>query len=452
MAFSVEEYVDDKSMRADVPIPDVVDAFLARISEREDLHAVVEIGHERIAQDVDRAQRARASGAPLPLDGMPILIKDNIDVEGVPCGVGSPLFEGRVSEADATVVRMLSNAGAVIMGKAALHELVFGGTTDSPFYGRTKNPWDLDRIVGGSSGGSGAAVAAGLCVVALGSDTGGSIRVPASVNGVVGHRPTFGAVSVHGSVAIGPSLDTIGPLARWSSDAALVHSLIQGRDWLDPYSSDAPARQEKPFLRVGRVSNASLGEVDPGVLQCLDHAIEALKGLGARIREVHLPDLVQARKSAGRMIQIEAWARYREDLLQSPEKFSPHTSERLRLGEDANASEYVEADWFIRDWRLSVQRLLAQQVDLLVLPTVPVIAPVAGTSHMVAATALMTALTLPISAAHIPVVSVPFGMSEDMPVGIQIAAGPGRDMELLALSDRLQLLQRPPWPPRKESE
>ncbi len=446
MTFNINEYVDDKSLRAEASILEVAEAFLERIQDRKDLNAVVEVAHDRVAQDIDRAQKARDSGAPLPLDGLPILVKDNIDVEGVRCGVGSPLFEGRVSETDATVVRLLSDAGAVILGKTSLHELAFGGTTDSQFYGRTKNPWDLDRIVGGSSGGSGAAVAAGLCVVALGSDTGGSIRVPASVNGVVGHRPSFGTVSVHGSVAIGPSLDTIGPIARWASDAALVHSLLSGRDWLDPYSGDVPLPPAGPFLRVGRVSDASIGDVQPGVLQCVDAAVQALKELGARVQEIDLPDFLPSQRSAARMIQIEAWARYRRDLQRSPEKFSRETTERLRLGEGATGSEYVEAEWFVRDWRSLVQRLLAYEVDLLVLPSVPVIAPVAGTSGMVTATALMTALTLPISAAHIPAVSIPFGTSEGMPVGVQLAAAPGRDLELLALADRLQLFEPPLWP------
>ena len=446
MTASVSTYVDDRRSRGDIPVSDAVSLFMDRIEARQDLNSIVEVAHDRAEADAERAQRARDAGRPLPLDGMPVLIKDNIDVAGVGCGVGSPLYEGRIAENDAHCVRSLSEAGAVILGKTALHELVFGGTTDSPFYGRTRNPWDLDRIVGGSSGGSGAAVAAGLCVVALGSDTGGSIRVPAHANGVLGFRPTFGAVSVQGSVPIGPSLDTIGPLARWATDAALAHSIMAGRDWRDPYSRDLPAAPVRPFIRIARLSEKSTGDVDPGVQHRIDDAMDVLLQLGCQVRDIDIDGFVEVRHSAARMIQIEAWSRYGDDLLRTPEKFSPETQDRLRLGSTGTGEEYVRADWRIQQWRRDVQLLLSHEIDLLVLPCVPEIAPVAGTAHMVEATARMTSFTLPISAAHVPAVSVPCGTSDGMPVGVQLVAAPGRDLELLALAERFQALLPPEWP------
>ena len=446
MTDSISTYIDDRRSRGDIPVLDAVALFMGRIEERQDLNCIVDLAHDRAAADAERAQRARDAGRPLPLDGMPILIKDNINLAGVGCGVGSPLFEGRIAENDAHCVRSLSEAGAVILGKTALHELVFGGTTDNYFYGRTRNPWDLDRIVGGSSGGSGAAVAAGLCVAALGSDTGGSIRVPAHANGVLGFRPTFGAVSVHGSEPIGPSLDTIGPLARWATDAALVHSIMAGRDWRDPYSRQLPPVQVRPFTRIARLSENSTGEVDPGVQRCIDNAMGVLAQLGCHARDIDIDGFVEVRNSAARMIQVEAWSRYGDDLLRTPEKFSPETQDRLRLGATATGDEYVRAEWRIQQWRRDFQELLSCEIDLLVLPCVPEIAPVAGTAHMVEATARMTSFTLPISAAHVPAVSVPCGTSEGMPVGVQLVAAPGRDLELLALAERFQTLLSPEWP------
>lgn len=448
MTASVSTYVDDRRSRGDIPVSDAVSLFMERIEARQNLNSIVEVAHDRAEEDAERAQQARDAGRPLPLDGMPVLIKDNIDVAGVGCGVGSPLYEGRIAENDAHCVRSLSEAGAVILGKTALHELVFGGTTDSPFYGRTRNPWDLDRIVGGSSGGSGAAVAAGLCVVALGSDTGGSIRVPAHANGVLGFRPTFGAVSVQGSVPIGPSLDTIGPLARWATDAALAHSIMAGRDWRDPYSRDLPAVPVRPFIRIARLSEKSTGDVAPGVQHRIDDAMGVLLQLGCQALDIDIDidGFVEVRHSAARMIQIEAWSRYGDDLLRTPEKFSPETQDRLRLGSTSTGEEYVGADWRIQQWRRDIQRLLSHEIDLLVLPCVPEIAPVAGTAHMVEATARMTSFTLPISAAHVPAVSVPCGTSDGMPVGVQLVAAPGRDLELLALAERFQALLPPEWP------
>lgn len=446
MTPSVFEYVDDRQCRDDLPVIDAVEMFMRRIEEFSDLNCVVAISAERAEVDAERAQRARDAGRRLPLDGMPILIKDNIDVAGVSCEVGSPLFEGRIAPSDASCVQRLSEAGAVILGKTALHELVFGGTTDSVFYGRTKNPWDTDRIVGGSSGGSGAAVAAGMCVVALGSDTGGSIRVPAHANGVLGFRPSFGAVSLHGSVPIGPSLDTIGPLARWATDAALVHSVMAGKDWLDCYSCEPVSVPVRPMVRAGRLSSTSVGPVDPGVERCIEDACEVLVQLGCRIREVEMKDFASVRQSAARMIQIEAWTRYGEDVLRTPEKFSPETQDRIKLGSTGTGDEYVRAEWKVQQWRCDLQRLLSEELDLLVLPCVPEIAPVAGSAHLVEATARMTSLTLPISAAHVPAVSIPCGISDGMPVGVQIVAAPGRDVELLALAERFQGLLTPEWP------
>lgn len=447
MSMSVEEYVDRPETRADADPGDVVTAFLGRVAARSDLAAVVTVTTDRAQQDLDRVLAARRTGRPLPLDGMPVLVKDNIDVAGAPCRVGSPLFEDRVSSRDAEAVRRLSAAGAIVLGKTTLHELVYGGTTDSPFYGRTRNPWDLDRIVGGSSGGSGAATAAGLCVAALGSDTGGSIRLPGHLNGVVGHRPTFGTVSVRGAQPIGASFDVIGPLARWARDAAAVQAAITQHDWHDPWSQRVPSGPRTPVRVAGVLDEETTGALDAGVRTRIEDALAALRTLGVSTRPLHLTGFGQAREDVGTVVRAEAWTLYRDDLAATPEKFSPETAERLRSGSDVSTSALVRAIWRIRQWRQQLHHLLAGDLDVLVLPTAPVTAPVAGSVGMVAATALLTSLTAPISATHLPAVSVPCGLADGLPVGVQVVAAPGRDQDLLALAAAIQQLMPPAWPP-----
>lgn len=443
---TVEQYVDHPQFRGDADPAEVASAFLDRISERADLSCVVTVSTERAQRDVERVVAARRAGRPLLLDGMPVLVKDNIDVARMPCRAGSPLFEDRVATADAESVRRLSQAGAVVLGKTTMHELAYGGTTDGPFFGRTRNPWDLDRIVGGSSGGSGAATAAGLCVAALGSDTGGSIRLPAHINGVVGARPTFGAVSVRGTCPIGPSFDTVGPLARHARDAELVQATITGRDSDDQSPVEIPWPRRTTMHSAAVLDEETIGAVAPGVRACFDDAVGVLRQLGVVTRIQHLEGFAQAREDTGSILRVEAWTMYRHDLAATPEKFSPETAERLRSGSEVSATELVSATWRVRQWRQRLRRLLDGEVDLLVLPTAPEVAPIAGSAGMVAATAMLTSLTAPVSAAHVPAVSVPCGLADGLPVGVQLVAAPGRDHDLLALAATFQLLLPPPWP------
>jgi len=219
------DLIDSPERRRDVAAVPLAIAFLDRLDRYQPLlKAMITITPDIAMVDAERVDRARRRGRRLRLDGMPIVVKDNIDVGGVRTTVGSKVFESGQANADAEVVRRARSAGAVVLGKANLHELAFGGTTNNAFYGTCRNPWDTERIPGGSSGGNGAALAADLCVGAIGSDTGGSIRIPAAFNGVVGLRSTFGLVSVRGAFPISCSLDTVGPMARSAVDVASLHS------------------------------------------------------------------------------------------------------------------------------------------------------------------------------------------------------------------------------------
>lgn len=444
-ALDLRAFVDEPERRSEISAAEAADMFLSRIDDRQDLQAIVTVTPERAHADAERADLARAQSRPLPLDGMPILVKDNVDVAGYPCRVGSPLFADRVPDADATVIERLSTAGAVILGKTSLHELVYGGTTDSPFFGRTRNPWDPERTVGGSSGGSGAAAGAGLCVVAIGTDTGGSIRLPAHLNGVVGLRPTYGAVSTRGVVPIGPAIDTVGPLARRAADALAVHNSMVGFDWDDPHAVAMPSSESRSISRALIPGARTLGDLDPAIREEFDRAIEELHGLGITTEVRELESFAQAREDARSIIKAEAWTMYRNDLERRPEAFSPETAERLRSGDAVTITDLVEAEWRILKWRQSVRRLLADY-DLVALPVVPVVTPVARSEGMIAATALMTSLTLPISAAWVPAISVPTGLVDGMPAGLQLVAAPDRERDLLSLAARLQEGSPLPWP------
>ena len=225
------ELVDDPDLRRTLSAVEATQVFLERIeSEQPRLNALITITQELAFADARRVDSARAAGQPLPLDGMPIVIKDNVDVSGVPTTVGSRLFAGRVAEADAEIVRRLRAAGAVILGKANMHELAFGATSRNETFGYVLNPAAPDRIPGGSSGGSGAAVAADLCVAAIGTDTGGSVRLPASLCGVSGLRPTFGTVSPVGAmVPWSCATKATGPMVSAPSSAWMIRISLSRR-------------------------------------------------------------------------------------------------------------------------------------------------------------------------------------------------------------------------------
>src|SRR5262245_53614224 len=234
-----------------------------------------------------------------PLHGIPIAIKDNIYTRGVRTTAGSKILADFVPEQDATVTARLKRAGAVIIGKTNLHEFAWGGTTDNPHYGTCRNPWNPDRFPAGSSGGSGAAVAARTCLGALGTDTGGSIRLPSSVNGIVGIRPTIGRVSNHNVVPLAWTMDTVSPMTRTVEDCMLMFEVIAGHDALDQHSAQVPladyrAEMGRPVrgLRVGLIKDYSLTHVQKAVGDAVRAALTTLESLGARVEEIAMPSIV----------------------------------------------------------------------------------------------------------------------------------------------------------------
>ena len=436
------ELVDDPTLRHVTSAAEMTRVFLARIDEQAQLHAFITPTPELALDDARRVDRARTAGLRLRLDGMPIALKDNIDVAGVRTTVGSRLFEQRIAERDAEVVGRLRAAGAVIVGKTNLHELAFGATSRNETFGYVVNPAAPDRIPGGSSGGSAAAVAADLCLVALGTDTGGSTRLPAAMCGVSGMRPTFGAVSCQGVQPVSRSLDTVGPLARWAHDLSAVLAVLAGRD--DIGDTGAPLAAPRVGI-VAELVDAS----DPAVATGVREVADVLEELGAKLKHVELPGTTAAAEACGHLIKAEAFAVYRDALATQPHLFEEGTRRRLALG-DLGRGEIALAQRELQIWTRTV-RTVFEHVDLLLLPTTPIETPTADGADTVATTAAVVPYTHALSLAQIPSLSLPCAVAPSgAPIGAQLAGAPGADGLVLRAAAAIQSVtdwhrRRPAW-------
>jgi aspartyl-tRNA(Asn)/glutamyl-tRNA(Gln) amidotransferase subunit A len=432
--------IDDRDARADLTAVELAEAFLARIEEVQPvINAFITVTPELALEDARRVDERRAAGDELPLAGMPVSIKDNIDVGGVRTTVASKFFENYVPEADADSVRRIREAGAVIVGKAMLHEFVFGATCVNPFYGTCRNPWDLDRIPGGSSGGSAAGLAADLCIGSFGSDTGGSVRIPAHLNGVSALRPTFGSVSSRGAFPISWSFDTVGPMARSMVDVAHLYAAMSGYDIDDPRSENNPIADPIATLesgvegvRIGVPSEFFFEGLEPGIEECVRAAGEQFAELGAEVSEMSVPSSSAANDICTRMIWADALALHRERYENQRELFGEDVARRLALGYQISGWEYSEMTQRMYDWRREMRRLFQDEVDLVLTPTAVASAPQIEGAEMIATTAKLTRFTYPWSLAHMPAVSLPCGLAENgMPVGVQLGADQGQEALLL---------------------
>jgi aspartyl-tRNA(Asn)/glutamyl-tRNA(Gln) amidotransferase subunit A len=449
--------VDRPELRAQVPAREVAELFLERAERLQPtVHALFALTPEVARSDAARVDEARAAGRRLPLDGMPIVVKDNVDVAGVRTTNASSCFADNVPAEDAESVRRLRDAGALVLGKAALHEFAYGVTCRNDAYGTCRNPWALDRIPGGSSGGSGAAVAADLCVGAVGTDTGGSVRIPAALNGVTGLRPTFGAISNRGVHHIGWSFDTVGPLARSARDVAELWTVLAGYDPGDPRAVPGPVPDPRPGLdaglagvRVGIARGFFVEGLEPDIARSLEEAASTLAGLGAEVVDVEIPDAAEAQEICLLLIRADALAAHRGRLEQTPELMGEDVRRRLALGAQISGADYSAMQQRMLEWRRGLHRLL-EDVDIVTTPTTNAVAPRLEDSETIATTEQLTRFTYPWSAGHLPAASVPCGMSaEGLPIGLQLAAGPWRDGLLLRAAAAFQTvtdwhLRRPP--------
>jgi aspartyl-tRNA(Asn)/glutamyl-tRNA(Gln) amidotransferase subunit A len=376
-----------------------------------------------------------------PLHGIPIALKDNIDTEGIRTTAASELFKDRIPSADAEVVRRLKQAGAILIGKTNLHEFAYGGTSSVSYFGPVHNPWVLDRIPGGSSGGSAAATAAGLCFGSLGTDTGGSVRIPACYCGVVGFKPTYGRVSNRGVVPLSWTLDHVGPLCRTVEDAALMFGVIAGYDELDPASVETPVpdyrgafKIQSSKLRLGILRTPFFDGVDPEIAKAVSAAIEVLRKLAPTVEEVSLPSLgIPLDELYTKVRGVEAYTYHAQWIAESPEKYQTPT--RQRMIENAAAVKtvaYAEARHQVHVLRRAIQKTFAS-VDLLITPTLP--SPPVEIKEGTNPTAVSIRNTSPFNVLGLPAISVPCGFTAaGLPIGLQIVGAPFAESTVLTLA------------------
>jgi aspartyl-tRNA(Asn)/glutamyl-tRNA(Gln) amidotransferase subunit A len=414
------------------------------------LNAYVTVAAEAALADAEAADRRQRAGERLgPLDGLPVAIKDNIATKGLRTTVGSALYRDWVPDRDATVVARLRAAGAVILGKTGTHEFAYGTTSMNPFFGRIANPWDIARDPGGSSGGSAAAVAAGLAFAALGTDTACSIRHPGHCCGVIGFKPSFGLVSAAGVLPLVRTMDHVGPLTRTVECAALVTAAIAGPDEADPYSS---GRQFSwPVRRQGGVAGVRLGiardfffDGDPEIVDLVDRAIRALEAQGAVVVHLDSAGLEDSLTISSRLF-AEAYAFHAGDLAARPQAFGVELQAKLERKSLISAAEYIEAGHERLLLRARMDRLM-EQCDVMVAPTATIMPacfddrPDDYDQH---ASKNATVFNL----TGQPSITVPCGFSASgLPVGMMMSGAIGCDAELLAIAgfaERVLMAARP---------
>ena len=422
------------------------------------LNAFVTLLPEPAMAEAREAERRLGQGSRLgPLDGIPFAIKDLYETKGIRTTAGSKILADYLPAEDATCVRRLREQGVVLLGKLNMHEWAFGGTTVVSHFGPTHNPWALDRITGGSSGGSGAALAASLCLGSLGSDTGGSVRMPASMCGIVGFKPTFGRVSTHGVVPLSGSLDHAGPMTRTVEDAALVLQAIAGPDLNDPASQDVPVPDYSAALS-GEVQGLRVGVPDKDVLSGLAKDVEAgfraalraLESLGASLVDVRIPTIQQAPAIWMAVAGPEAAAFHRQNLEERPEDFSEQVRLRLQLGLQIRAVDYLQGLESQRRLRAEVEEQYAK-IDVLATPTTAFTASRIEDELSASGREVhLHRFTCPFNLTGQPAITLPCGFdSQGLPVGLQIVGRPFDEETVLRVAHAYE--QATDWHLRRPS-
>ena len=430
-----------KSIRdQDLSPVELTQAYIDRINQIEPLLNcfITLTPQEALERARDAELEIKAGEFRGPLHGIPIALKDLFETQGIRTTAGSLFYADWIPDEDGAVVHRLNSAGMVNLGKLNMHEIALGVTNNNPHFGACYNPWKLDRTPGGSSGGSAAALAAGMCMGAMGSDTGGSIRIPASLCGVVGLKATFGRVSLRGVVPLSWNLDHPGPMARRVSDVAVILQIIAGYDPEDPASLDVAVPDYLAQLegnvrgwRVALAEDSFFSKADPEVLESVRAAADVFASLGAQVSQIEFPDAYEAAKANGLMVPSDAAAFHHDRLQAQPEKFGVDVRQRLETGAAYTSGEYILAR--------RTQSILRRQFedffddyDLLLTATTPIAAPPLEGPDAVEQAARLTRFTSPFNLTGLPAISLPCGFTGDgLPIGLQIVTRPLGEAALL---------------------
>ena len=443
--------------RREVSPVDLADACIAR-SEALDpkLHAYLTPTFDTARAEAKQAEAEIAAGKRRgPLHGLPFALKDLYETAGVRTTAGSKLREHFVPTEDARVVTLLKQAGVVQLGKLNMHEWALGATNINKYFPSPRNPWDIERITGGSSGGSAVAIATGMCLGTLGSDTGGSIRIPASLCGVTGLKPTYGRVSLRGVVPLSWSLDHSGPLARCALDCALILQAIAGFDPGDPCCTDRPVDDYLTGIdagvkgiRIGIPNNFFFDDdaVSAEVAAAVREATKALAGIGAELKAVEVPDIVRGARANGTILLADAAAYHEETIRDHPDDVQDTVLARLQGGANVSGPAYAHARRTQAEFKAALRGLF-QDIDLLVAPTTPVVAQRFPDGDNTAATGALTRHTGPFNVAGLPSISLPCGFSRDgpstglrtgLPIGMMLTGRPWEEALVLRAAHAYQ--------------
>ncbi len=446
----LRQLIDSPDQRRQVAALELAQACLQRLEACQPaVNALITSTPDIALADARNIDQIRAAGRRLPLDGMPIVVKDNMDVAGVRTTAGSRLFPSTPAVEDAEAVRRLRAAGAVVLGKTNLHELAFGSTTANPTapFGPCRNPWDPSRSAGGSSSGSAVAVALDGCVGGVGSDTGGSVRIPAALTGITGIRPTYGRVSTRGVIPLSPSFDSVGPVARSAEEAGRLLAAMEGYDSQDPWATRPPSAIPEPAdvtdaslsgLRVGVAEGFVFDGIETEIAAAVQRSAGILSDLGAEVRTLQVPASEEVCASIATLIRAEAFALYRERYEAHPELFSDEIRDRFQLAVDTTGWRVADALNARTIWQHETRKLF-EGVDVILSPTTRMLAPLLDRPDSIETTWQLTYLTYPWSFAHVPAIALPCGISRSgLPISVQLAAGAWRDELLVAVGRAFQ--------------
>ena len=433
----------DLLKRREISPLELTQAHLERIQKYDQhLNSFITLTPELALQQAHLAEKEIQQGNYRGnLHGIPLGLKDLFETQGIRTTAGSTFFAEYIPESDASVVQKLKEAGAILLGKLNMHEIALGATNENPHYGDCCNPWNLKCITGGSSGGNAAALAAGLCMGALGSDTGGSIRIPSSLCGVVGLKPTYGRVSLRGVIPLSWNLDHAGPMARSVRDVAILLQAIAGYDPQDAWSVDmsgddylATPGEDLSGWRIALASDGYFSDhavVDGEVLAAVQRSAQVFESLGAQVDRVPFPNAREAAMANGLMTPCDAAAFHHQRLAENPQGFGNDVLKRLQSGAAYTSTEYVQARRMQTILRCQFNEFF-DEYDLLLTPTTPITAPVRGSGDAVDRARLLTRLTAPFNLTGMPALSIPCGWSTNkMPIGLQIVSKPWAERKVI---------------------